>query len=119
MSWFGQAAALFVAAIELVFGAIEIFRPRRAAELVFAKNYVEPSNPIWLEPGRNLGFYNWFLGFGLILAVLYPSSGAHMIQFLVACVAVAGIVGWATVGFSIAFIIQLGIGVAALLLSFF
>lgn len=120
MSWAGiaQVAAWLVAGIELVFGGIEVLCPQCAAKLVFGNKYVEPSHPIWLEPARNLGLYNCFLAVGLVLALISPFHGAQMTQFFVGCVAVAGIFGWVSVGFSAAFIVQLVFGLAAFMLLF-
>lgn len=114
------AVVAFLAFIQAVFGAFEVFAPDITLYRVLQDRYRNPRDPIWFETEaivRNLGLYNWFLAAGLILCLAGNLGGLPSSWFFSLCVAVAGVFALATVGYSTAFILQLVVGLAAVVLA--
>ena len=66
--WF----ACFVVPIQIGFGALEMFGPRRVLKLVFGTYEATSRDPVWSETVKvalNMGLYNWFLALGLALSL--------------------------------------------------
>ena len=109
---------MFVVAMQIIFGAMEIFIPRFVFGLVLDTYPTTKDSPVWLETekvARNMGLYNWFLAFGLLLS-LTPLLGGASSWFFLLCVALAGVFGLFSVGFKFAFGLQLVLGFVAFLL---
>jgi uncharacterized membrane protein len=70
-----------------------------------------------LALARNMGLYNLFLAVGLLLSALHPVRrfGAQAGGYLLACVVIAGVYGFLTVGSPIFLLVQTLPGAVALL----
>ena len=123
MSSWTIGAAWLVVLMQAGFGALEMFAPRLAFHLVLGSRYDNTNeSPVWFETeklGRNMGLYNWFLALGLLLNLVGQLGDAWISQFFILCVAVAGAFALFSVGLSIAFFVQLGLGLAAFVLFLF
>jgi uncharacterized membrane protein len=112
--------ALITVLLQLGFGALEIFCPRWVFDQVFPSYYDTQNSPVWSETeklARNMGLYNWFLAVGLLASLWWGMGGASTAQFFLSCVAVAGVFGLLSVGWSRAFVAQLIFGIVPLVLS--
>jgi putative membrane protein len=122
MAWANSAAcvlAWLVVAMQVGFGALEMFAPRWVFDRVFAAYYDTRAAPVWIETeklARNMGLYNWFLALGLLLSLVGQLGGVPTSQFFLLCVAVAGAFGLFSVSWSTAFLVQLGLGVVTFVL---
>lgn len=96
--------ALFVAAEHLAFLALECFLWRRpVGRRIFRLTPDQAEATAVLA--RNQGVYNGFLAAGLVWSVLAPAPLAQPLRlFFAVCVAVAGMVGAATVNRRIFFV---------------
>ena len=126
--------AWLVVALQMLFGALELFAPRFVFDRVLSIYYETRASVVWEETAkimRNMGLYNWFLALGLALALLgmngVPADPAHqgelaiylcVVRFFLGCVAAAGVFAIFSVGPSGAFFLQLVPAAIALVLSF-
>ena len=114
-----RVLAWSVVAMQTGFGAMEIFAPRFVFDRVFITYSATSAAPVWIETeklARNMGLYNWFLAFGLLLSLVGRLGGAPTSQFFLLCVGVAGAFGLFSVSLSMAFGAQLVLGLMTVLL---
>src|SRR3954451_19215895 len=91
----GYFLAWFVVLMQFAFGVAEMF----ASRWVFSralKTYADTNtDPVWTETEKlacNMGLYNWFLAFGLLLALTDRIGGLPTVFFFLLCVTIAGAV---------------------------
>ena len=112
--WFGLVLVL----IQAFFGWKEAFEPEWVFKRIFREFYCKnKDSPVWEKTAQltcNMGLYNWFLAAGMLLSLFEYLGREQGSEFFALCVAIAGIVGLRTVGYSIAFVAQLGIGALTL-----
>jgi putative membrane protein len=109
-----QLLILFIALLHLYFLVLEMFLWRTRARRLFGMTAEKAEATA--ELAQNQGLYNGFLAAGLLWAVFSRTDFAPRATFFLACVAIAGIFGAATVTRKIFYVQGLPAVVALMLL---
>jgi len=110
-----KMACGFIGVLHLYFGYREISDWPAFAGKILGERATEAFVAETTEMAINQGVYNLFLAAGLLLAItgLFRNGSRNVALFLLACVVVAGVVGWGTMNVPVFLIAQSALALIA------
>jgi len=116
-----KIACGFIGVLHLYFGYREITNWPAFARGILGERATDEFLSQTTEMAANQGVYNFFLAAGLILATtdIFANGSQNVALFLLACVVVAGVVGWRTMNTAIFLIAQSALALIALVICLF
>lgn len=113
-----KIACSFIGVLHLYFGYREIFGWRSFARKILGDKASEGFLHETAGMAANQGVYNWFIGLGLLLSVtgIFTNGSQSVALYLLACVIVAGIVGWKTMKVSVFLLAQSALALVAFII---